>query len=223
MLPYPSAFEQGDSAAVKAGTLDEDSGIDLGGWQGRILAIEDRADGTFLMLSWDSITLKNIPESYLQESEEQGLDWSEYSLAAADVEPAKERDTAREAARVKSDIATAVSWCGLGAEGQRIRQVIAGLDGELEILTAWESHLRQKLKFPFAAEISEPQDRGRLRQGYRVTVLRISGVDDQFGIVVEIALGRERFDFPLCDLRTVGRKSPHKQALSDYAVWFANQ
>ena len=124
---------------------------------------------------------------------------------------------------MKSDIATAVSWCGLGAEGQRIRQVIAGLDGELEILTAWESHLRQKLKFPFAAEISEPQDRGRLRQGYRVTVLRISGVDDQFGIVVEIALGRERFDFPLCDLRTVGRKSPHKQALSDYAVWFANQ
>ncbi len=51
-----------DSVVVKAGVKDPDTGMGLGGWQGRVAKIEE---DNLLCIDWDSQTLKNIPDFYI--------------------------------------------------------------------------------------------------------------------------------------------------------------
>ena len=59
--------------------------------------------------------------------------------------------------------------------------------------------------------------------GDRVQVHGISRSDDLYGVIVEIRRGQRRYDFPLCELEAVDKKSPNYQPLRDYCVWFANR
>jgi hypothetical protein len=104
----------------------------------------------------------------------------------------------------------------------RIQEVLTGVEDEREASKAWGRYLEQNLRFPFEAEVSEYQERGRLRQGDRVWVLGISVLDDLYGVIVSGKRGSESIDFPLCDLDVVG-DGVNEQVVSDYAVWFANR
>ncbi|MCW5212614.1 hypothetical protein VU04_06860 [Desulfobulbus sp. TB] len=55
-------FQINDSVVVKAGVKEPDTGMDLGGWQGRVTKIEK---DNLLCIDWDSLTLNNIPDSYI--------------------------------------------------------------------------------------------------------------------------------------------------------------
>ncbi len=57
---------------VKASVKEPDTGMDLGGWQGRIAKIEK---DNLLCIDWDSQTLKNIPDSHITDCELEGF-WS---------------------------------------------------------------------------------------------------------------------------------------------------
>ncbi len=219
----------GDSVAVKKGVTDPDSGKHIDGWQGRIEKFEKTNKGeTTILIALDSITLKNMPPSYLEECEENGYDWSTYYLGPEDVEPAKARDTQKDVAKAIKEIENKIGWRSLGGEeGRRIQRVLAGIDmddewGQLE---AWEEYLQEHLSFPFETEIFEYQERGRLQAGDKLTVTGISDTDDKYGVIVKVRKGSERFEFPLCDLKVVGKKASksNKQIVSDYAVWFANR
>ena len=48
-------------------------------------------------------------------------------------------------------------------------------------------------------------------------------VDDLYGVIVRLAYGRRKYDFPLCDLEVTDKRSPNDQIVKDYAVWFANR
>lgn len=219
-------FSISDSVIVKKGIKDPDSGVKMGGWQGRVINIQDtNPKEILLVIAWDSLTLQNLPESYIKESEEQGLDWSEMCLFPTEVEPAVARDTPRDVERTVSEIRSNAHWYGLGDEGARIQSVLENVnpwDGR-GALDAWYEHLEENLSFPFEAEITEHQSRGRLRPGDKVKVLDIIDQDDMYGILVAVKQGSATHHFPLCDLTVVGKDSPTKQLVSDYAVWFANQ
>ena len=65
----------GDTVKVKNGTTDSEFGIDIGGWHGQILQIvNDQA-----VINWDSITLSNIPDEYIFQCEQEGLDWGAFN------------------------------------------------------------------------------------------------------------------------------------------------
>ena len=117
------------------------------------------------------------------------------------------------------------SWSWLGEEGKRIQEVLAGVDEEeeMEALEAWRNYLGKNLIFPFDARVSEHQERGPLQLGDKVSVKKISMVDDLYGIIVELRHGRKKYDFPLCDLEVVARDSADYQAVKDYCTWFANR
>ena len=85
-------FKEGDSVVVKPGIVDPDFGIEIGGWQGRVLGIEP-GGGDTVLICWDSITLKNMSSSVIEQSEEQGLDWTKMYLEAQEVELTSPRDT----------------------------------------------------------------------------------------------------------------------------------
>jgi len=97
ILPEGTRFSIGDSVVVKKGTLDPDYGNDISGWQGRIYAIDDsNHDDPLISIEWDSITLKNMPHSLIEDSEKDGLVWSMMALYARDLKPAKPRDREEE-------------------------------------------------------------------------------------------------------------------------------
>lgn len=216
-------FEVGDSVRVKEGVTDPDSALDIGGWQGRISEIGEGPDAEpFVVVAWDSHTLRDMPEWYLEQSETEGLDWKLFVLRPEDFRHARSRDTQGEVDEAVEGIESRVYWVSLGAEGKRIREVLSDVEGDTEELEAWERYLKENLSFPFEARVSEYQEKGRLRQGDRVTVREISVVDDLYGVIVSGKWSGESIDFPLCDLEAVNHRV-NGQVVSDYGVWFANR
>jgi hypothetical protein len=225
MKKNETSLKLGDPVVVKEGITDPDSGLSIGGWQGRVAEItEDDHGNLWITLSWDSITLKGMPRSYVEESEEEGLDWKTYFLAAEDIEPARARDAEEDAAKARLELMRDVAWLDLGEEGRRIQQVLAGIDPDDDraCLEAWEEYLEKNLPFPFEATVDETVGNGPLNFGDRVRVHGISLLDEQYGIIVKLRRGRKRFDHPLDFLAPVDMEPSAAQAISDYSVWFAN-
>lgn len=215
----------GDSVMVKPGTKDPDTGGDISDWQGRITEFAEGEDSPMVCIAWDSLTLSRMPLAMIERCEEEGLDWQCMFLSVNEVEPAPARDTERDVKNAIAEILKHSAWLHLDEEGKRIQKVLDGINPHdmMAMLDAWEEHLDEKLRFPFEAEVSEWQDRGPLRAGDRVMVKGITLVDDLYGIIVAVRRGRERFDFPLCDLEVTDQDSPNYQPVKDYAVWFANR
>jgi len=95
-------FKVGDSVIVKQGVLDPDFGTDIGGWQGRIVTIERQSN--HIGIEWDSITLKNIPSSVIDQCEVENLDWTQMCLSSTDVELTQPRDTEEDVAAIIEQI-----------------------------------------------------------------------------------------------------------------------
>ena len=226
------ALKVGDSVVIKEGVQDVDIGGSIEGYQGRITELgEDERGVTWLSVQWDSITLKRIPRSSIEQMEEQGLDWATYYLEVEKVEPAMERDTPAQVRIVLREIAHEVSWIHLGEEGRRIQRVLTGIEvlagmdpeGILAALKAWEPYLAGKLVFPFDAVVSEYQESGYLQAGDKISVRRMREAHELYGLVVELRRGRESYDFPLCDLEVANNQSSNYQPVKDYCIWFANR
>ncbi len=54
-------FKIGDSVRFKDGQKDEESGIDIGGWQGRITEVDKKQK--LILIALDSVALKNLPRT----------------------------------------------------------------------------------------------------------------------------------------------------------------
>ncbi len=219
-------FTEGQSVKVKMGVLcPDDPEFDLGGWQGRIRHIDDDAGETIIGISWDSVTLREMPERYIEKSEEEGMDWASMYLAPSDVDVVEPRDTEEETENVKDELQGRFKWFGMGEEGLRIQSVVdsAKSDDPLGTEDAWEKHLRENLQFPIDCVISEYQERGPLRQGDQVKVIGIELSDDLYGVIVSCRVGRKRYSFPLVDLEAVDETSDNARYISDYGTWFCNR
>ncbi len=213
----------GDSVIVKPNVEDPDLNINIGGWCGRVSEINE-ADN-LVGIRWDSLALKEMPGETIDQCEEEGLDWAEMYLYLTDVEPTNPRDSEEDVADVIDFLENKHAWSHLGEEGKRIQAVLDKAEGRSEwaAFGAWEEHLKTALTFPFAAEVSEWQERGPLRTGDEVKVLGIEESVDLYGLLVALRRGREKYVFPLCDLEVVDKRSANYQPLKDYVVWFANR
>lgn len=216
-------FKVGDSVRFKDGQKDAESGINIGGWQGRITQISAKHE--MLLVALDSVTLKSMSQEYLEDCEEEGLGWSEYYIGFDDVEPAQPRDTERDVKETITELSNSLAWLWLGGqEGRDMNAILADAGDDYEELQAWEKHLRTVLTFPFNAEVSEWQRRGSpLRVGQEVRVTKIVDLDEGVGILVRVKKGRRATVFPLCDLEMVPETSPNHDPVQLYAVWFANR
>ena len=205
---------------------DPDFDVEIGGWQGRILDVyEDEDDPPTLLIEWDSLTLKARDGAYFERCMAENLDWASIYLYADDLERAEPRDTAADVAQTIEQIAGQYGRVDLDEQDRRIQQVLAGVDedDELDALNVWEEFLEKNLTFPFEAGVHESQERGSLKAGDRVKVIEITDVDDMYGIIAHLRVGRKSYHFPLCDLEVVDESSPNFQPVDDYSVWFANR
>jgi len=215
----------GDSVIVKPGIKDDQLGIeiDMGGWQGRISEIMPEDD--LICIDWDSITLQNMPGPAITLSEEKGFEWNQYYLEFEDVEPAPARDKKADVEKIYQQLQAEHAWDHLGPEGQRIQQVLAGIDpdDERKAFKAWYKHFQKALQFPFEAEVSEFQEHGPLKEGDEIVVEKITDVVEEYGVIVRVKHKGLPYQFPLCDLEVTDKKSPNHDFIKDYAVWFANR
>jgi hypothetical protein len=113
----------------------------------------------------------------------------------------------------------------LGKQGRRIHKVLHDVDedDELEAFNTWREYLEAHLKLPFEAEVSEFQERGPLQAGDLVKVIDFEGVEDHYGVLVNIKARGNAYVFPLCDLKAADERSANYPLTDDYAVWFANR
>ena len=125
-MPGKIDFKVGNSVIVKAGVLDPDLGTDIGGWQGRISEIEPQ--NNLIGIDWDSITLKNIPDSVIKTSELEGWDWRRMFLESTEVELTQPQDTEEDVAATIEQIESQHRWSYLGEEGKGIQAVLAEVD-----------------------------------------------------------------------------------------------
>ena len=106
---------------------------------------------------------------------------------------------------------------------KRIKKVIEGIEDEMELYEVWSEYLKEKLNFPFEAEVSEYQHPGSMLHDIdRVQVIDIYRVEEMYGIIAEIKVNNKYTYFPLCDFEAVDLAEEGKQALKDYKIWFAN-
>jgi hypothetical protein len=216
----------GDCIRVKPGVKDPNYGFDIGGWQGRVTAIETyQPPQLTIMFQWDSISLKRMPASAIRRSEEDGLDWTSMGLYLEEVEKAESRDTQADVDEIVEELSAEHNWDHLGKQGRRIHKVLQGIDedNELEAFETWQEYLEAHLKLPFDAVVSEFQERGPLRAGDLVKVIGFESVEDLYGVLVNIKARRNMYVFPLCDLKATNEKSANFTLTDDYAVWFANR
>lgn len=217
----------GDPIRVREGTVCPDlKDMCIGGWQGRVSEITEDKDGkTLVCVQWDSITLKNMPGYFIEQSEVEGLDYTTMCLWAEEIELSEPRDTKGETEGAVKKILKTHSWSWLGEEGKRVQKVLTGIDeeDEMETFRAWERYFEKTLAFPFDAKVLGYQDRGPLQSGDKVSVKKISLVDDHYGIIVELRRGRKKYDHPLYDLEVINKDSINYQPVKDYCIWFANR
>ncbi|MBF0260148.1 MAG: hypothetical protein HQK62_15195 [Desulfamplus sp.] len=213
-------FKEGDVVKVKPDIKDPDLGTDISGWVGRIEEIED----DLILIEWDSLTLSNMTAASITKCEQEGMDWSCMWLSPSDLEHTQERDSAYDVHKTQNALMAIHKWDDF-EEGARIYKVLEQVDpsNEWAYFEAWKKYLETTLKFPFEAEVYEFQEKGPLRQGDKVKVSKIFDVVDMYGILVTISYKRAVYQFPLCDLEVINKKSVNYHPVKDYAVWFANR
>ena len=209
----------GDTVKVKKGVkCPDDASISIGGWQGRIISIEENLIG----IQWDSITIGAMPRKFMMESEREGLAWAEMILSAEEIELAVSRDREADAERIIDELENKYRWLDGSDEGERIFTVIAEVDADDEE-DAWITYLQRTLTFPFSAKITEYHGRGRLAAGDELRVQGLDEADDRHGILVHVAFKKEHFVFLLRNLTVLDKMSPNYTPIKDYRVWFANR
>lgn len=222
-------FKIGDVVKVKQGVLDPDTeAFRIGGWQGRIIQIRPHEDETSIIdIEWDSITLRNMPTESIERCEEEGLDWTHMGLSPEELESAEARDTQQQVQQVHKEIEErhSQSYHWLGEEGKRVGRILAGIDpdDETAMLERWEEYLEQHLSFPFEVVVDEWQERGPLQAGDTGRITSISMVDELYGVIVVLRVGRQTYEYPLCECAATDTQSSNYQAIQDYRVWFANR
>ncbi len=86
-------FKKGHSVVVRNGVKEPYYGEDISGWQGRIRQIEKTVEGVARFeIEWDSVTLKGMPEEYIEKCHKDAHPWDSSTLWPTDVEPCKPRD-----------------------------------------------------------------------------------------------------------------------------------
>ncbi len=88
-----SPFRYHEPVMVKSGTRAHDFGIDFSGWQGRTSDIVLSEGEPRIRVLWDSMSLRNIPITVIEQCEKEGFDWTGVLLRLHEIEAAKPRDT----------------------------------------------------------------------------------------------------------------------------------
>jgi hypothetical protein len=114
-----------------------------------------------------------------------------------------------------------MNWGADPNQEKRILNVIKDSPDENKAFDAWESYLKEKLRFPFEAIVIDSDYGGTIEEGDKLKVHNISMIDSLHGIIVDVRKGRRKYAFALCLLEAVDKDL--NEPIDDYGVWFFNR
>ena len=218
----------GDSVIVKQGVKEPDlKEFEIGGWQGRVVEIDTKSDkdNILITIEWDSLTLKQIPSNYIEQSEREGFGWNNMTLYESELEKIKPRDKKESVKQAQNKLSDKHHWDSLGDEGIRISKVLDKVNphDEMECLQKWVEYLDNELTFPIHAIVSDSEDNWLIKSRDKVIIKALPHIVDMYGIIASIRLNGEKYEFPLCDLEAIDKTKIDFQLIEDYRTWFANR
>jgi hypothetical protein len=216
----------GSSVKVKKGVTDPNGNVQqkMDNWQGWVIEMyNENTPNVELLVAWDSVTLMQLDRAALINFEEEGFhEWDTIRLSANDVEITKPRDTIKQTQAAAEELNNTIYWEAMGDEGALIAQILGDAETEKECLEAWKNYLNEKLILPFDAEYCSEFDKG-IPNDAEVKVLKMHGIDEEYGIMVNINYENQTHTVPLFDLIVADLDADNYDALEIYDVWFGNK
>jgi hypothetical protein len=218
----------GDSVIVKKGILEPDyNEMKIEGWQGRVKHINPELykGNTLVTIEWDSETLKKIPSIFIEQSEEEGLDWKTMVLYKSELKKVNARDDEKQVKKEQINIIDKYFWESFGKEGSRIAEILNGVNhlDEMKCFEKWNKELDLKLEFPLSAIVVDSEENSFIKDGDKVIIISLPHIADMYGIIATVKLGKKKFAIPLCELEITDKKDLAFQLIKDYNIWFANR
>ncbi|WP_289054425.1 calcium-binding protein [Carboxylicivirga marina] len=178
-----------------------------------------------ITIEWDSLTLKQIPSYYIEQSESEGLDWKNMTLYESELEKTKPRDSEENVKQIQDKLLDKYHWASLGDEGVRISKVLENVNprDEMKCLQKWVEYLDRRLTFPINAIVSNSESNWLIKRGDKVLIKSLPHIVDMYGIIASVRLRGEKYEFPLCDLEAIDKTKADSQLIGDYRTWFANK
>ena len=224
-----SPIKIGNNVKVKDGIKDpDDEDYSIAGWQGWVVEVYDEnlaaetAENLQFMVSWDSVTLKNIPRTRLIELEREGYDWTMMCLDINDVDIATPRDKMEDAEAVSDVLSDDIYWEGMGEEGEQIAQILGNSQNINEAYKAWEIYLKKELIFPFNAECYS-EESSVVANDSDIKAIKLGDIDEDYGILVVVPFENTIREMALIDLDIKDETSPNFKVLDLYSTWFTNK
>ena len=220
-----SKFQVGDKVRVKQGVVDtEYPDIPLGGWAGKI--VEVHKNGLYTV-EWSQEMLAAMPTIYKKRCEKDYLEIEQYWLRSDDLisDPGGPLEIQQPSNVVTKPL-------NLKDEEDRIRAVFRLTSDDplpevdFDTLEIYRDYLAGNLAFPFEA-VLETESGPFSSRREKVTVTGLGEpdedyrIDDTYGLICEIKIGKQRGDAPLGELEAK-KGDRNRQLLSDYSVWFGN-
>jgi len=211
-------FKIGSSVRVNKNVMsDFADDVDMKNWEGRVIDAYRNEEGDIYEVEFDSITMHNMPQEYIGDSQSVGYDFSEYGFSPDQLVKSKSRDTQSVTNAAFRQNLHRYKWYFLDKKEDR--------DLMFQIMTQapslnddenWQLYFQKNLSFPFDAKI-----RGKYNHpvGTKVEVLQGLSWDDFGGQLVLMKNGMFSTDHPLLDLMTDGE---NKKVLDIYFQWAEN-
>ncbi len=181
----------GDVVKIKDGNIDPDTGMKLDGFIGRI---KEYLASNLVNIEWDSVSLQNLPDTYIRSAIHGGCDYLTYNIESKDLELCVARD-------MPADVIKAVRR--LGEKWDKVES-FGGLAEVMEEIEeeGWDNFLTEAIDFPFKATYF-----GSFKGVKRTDIVKVHRVhseDDHYGILMNCKVGRITYHLPLCELDVDG-------------------
>ncbi len=99
---FINSLKEGQSIKVKDGYIEDSTAINMSGWQGRILNVDEEDD--LIEVEWDSITLQSIDMKDIEQLIALTEDYDTYLIEATAIELVEPRDTQEDTEKAYNEI-----------------------------------------------------------------------------------------------------------------------
>ena len=240
-------MKKGDNVKVKQGILDPDlNQFDMSGWQGRITNITSDNESDLIEIAWDSITLKQLPNEFIENSIEDGYDYSVMSLEKDDVELTKPRDKESDVEKQKKTIENHYHNIAFDEHEKRIAAILSTDDLSVTeekqnvYLDYLQSNIQKQIiltgredftweeKYLFGGWSKKEYEELKKTQASYTDKFEfielLEDIDEMYGLLAKVkrVTDKKQFILPLWDLKCINKNSKTYKLISDYSFWMTN-
>jgi len=191
--------------------------VNMKGWEGRVSSahIDNRNKNAYNVV-FDSITLNEMSEKYLERAIDEIEDFQEHTFVEYQLKAVEPRDTPKDAVATYRTKYHNYNWKYMGEQGAKFKEILLTYPDRSDIEN-WADYLNQKLRFPF-----DVVTMGNLRNpsGLKAKLMEISHLDDNFGVMVKLKIPHIGVEaYPLMDLDCAKKKDKRQKTLDLYHQW----